>query len=508
MMSPVDEREVKLSVPPAFAMPDLTRAADGLRVKQLTPERTMTTYFDSDDLRLARAGASLRFRTEEGWTVKLPGSSVRGVLRRPELTFSGTLDAIPSAAICLVIGIIRTARLKRVARLRTVRTRTIVTNEQDERLAEVDHDEVSILERGNKIAERFRELEIELTPAMSEEILSAIERLLRESGAGEPDATSKYVRAVGSQALQPPDVVIEPLPPDPTAGDVVRAAITDSVAQLLAFDPVVRLDEDPEGVHQMRVATRRLRSHLRTFAVFTDPAWNAALREDLGWLGQILGANRDADVLLDRLRALTSRTGYATSTDRLVAALSAERDRAHAAVLDALNSDGYAQLLDRLVDAARAPDLSPEAGSPAHGLAVPVQAQFAALRRRVKGTGRPPADEELHRIRIHAKRTRYAAEALIPVVGKDARRFAASAAELQDVLGEHQDAIVMRAWLRTQATGRGMGTAAAFSAGELAGIERKRIGVARDRWRSRWKRLAAAKEPIRWFGRAGFAADR
>ena len=82
---------MKLAAPPAFVMPDLAAAADGLRVTRLAPERMTTTYFDTDDLRLARAGASFRFRTEEGWTVKLPGSSVRGVLRRPELNFPGRL---------------------------------------------------------------------------------------------------------------------------------------------------------------------------------------------------------------------------------------------------------------------------------------------------------------------------------------------------------------------------------------------------------------------------------
>ncbi len=496
----VDEREVKLAIPPAFVMPDLATADDGLRVTHLAPERMTTTYFDTDDLRLARAGASLRFRTKKGWTVKLPVSSVRGVLRRPELTFSGGLETIPSAAVGLVLGIIRTARLRPVARLRTVRTRSIVEDERGERLLEVDHDEVSILERSNKIAERFRELEVELTPATPEPILSSIVRLLRESGASDPDATSKYLRVVGSHASQPPDVLVEPLPSEPTAGDVIRAAIADSVQQLIAFDPVVRLDEDIEGVHQMRVATRRLRSHLRTFASFTDPTWNAEIREHLGWLGRILGSNRDADVLLERLRALTERTGDAASTDRLPAALSTERDLAHAAALDALNSDQYPPLLDRLVDAARAPELSPGADSPARELVLPVQAQLAALRRFVEDSNRPPTDEELHRIRIHAKRTRYAAEALIAVAHKDARRFAAAATDLQDVLGEHQDAIVMRTWLREQATGRGVDRATAFSAGELAGLERQRIARARNRWRKRWKRLAAAKEPARWFG--------
>src|SRR4249920_1039163 len=74
----VDEREVKLEAPPAFAMPDLATAAEGLGVAPAPPERTTTTYHDATDLRLARAGASLRFRTGQGWTVKLPGGEHGG----------------------------------------------------------------------------------------------------------------------------------------------------------------------------------------------------------------------------------------------------------------------------------------------------------------------------------------------------------------------------------------------------------------------------------------------
>ena len=223
-----------------------------------------------------------------------------------------------------------------------------------------------------------------------------------------------------------------------------------------------------------------------------------SLREELGWLGAILGANRDADVLLERLRALTSRAREGTNADRLLQALEAERDAAHATVLEALSSDRYPPLLDRLVDAARGPAFTPDADGPAAVLLTPVQAQWAALRRRVKCSAKPPTDEQLHRIRIHAKRTRYAAEALVPVARKDARRFAAAAADLQGVLGEQHDAIVMRGWLRQQATERSADRMTAFVAGELAGLEQVRAEAARQRWRRRYARLTAAKEPERW----------
>jgi CHAD domain-containing protein len=497
-----DEREVKLAAPPAFAMPDVTSAGQGLRVRAEAPLRTTTTYHDTADLRLARAGASLRFRTGQGWTLKLPGGERGGILRRPELVFDGPPEDVPTAAANLVRGIIRTAPLERVVRLRTVRRRSLVDAEDGTELLEVDDDEVSILGPGNRIAGRFRELEVELREATPDDVVDAVVGLLRAAGAGEPDPTSKYLRALGSRGSQPPDLVLERIGKKATAAEVIRAALAGSVLHLLAADPMVRLDEDVEGVHQMRVASRRLRSHLRTFRAFTEPAWNASLREELGWLGRILGANRDADVLLERLRDLTARAHEHTNADRLIQALEAERDAAHAVVLEALGSDRYPPLLDRLVEAARSPALTPDAEGPAAALLTPVQAQWASLRGRVRSAARPPTDEQLHRVRIHAKRTRYAAESLLPVARKDARRFAAAAADLQDVLGEQHDAIVMRGWLRAQATERSADRATAFVAGELAGLEQVRAEAARERWRGRYRRLRASKEPDRWLKRA------
>lgn len=497
----MDEREVKLAAPPAFAMPDLASAAEGLRVTAAAPERTTTTYHDTADLRLARAGVSLRFRTGHGWTLKLAGAEHGGLLTRPELPFEGAPEVVPTPAENLVRGITRTAPLERVVRLRTVRRRSFLEAEDGTPLLEVDDDEVSILGPGNRIAGRFRELEVELREATPDDLVASVVALLREAGAGEPDPTSKYLRALGSRGSQPPDLVPLHVPKKAAAGEVIRAAFVDSVLHLLAADPIVRLDADIEGVHRMRVASRRLRSLLRTFASFTDPEWNVSLREELGWLGQILGANRDADVLLERLRTLTAHAREGTNADRLLQTLEAERDVAHAVVLEALGSDRYPPLLDRLVDAARAPAFTPEADGPAAELLTPVQAQWASLRKRVKCSSKPPTDEQLHRVRIHAKRTRYAAEALVPVARKDARRFAAAAADLQGVLGEQHDAIVMRGWLRAQATERSADRMTAFVAGELAGLEQVRAEAARQRWRRRYARLTTAKEPERWLKR-------
>ena len=141
-------------------------------------------------------------------------------------------------------------------------------------------------------------------PTPTSALTVLIERLVPPlaAGAGQPDPVPKIVRRWGQRAAEPPDV-----PPAPRLGrtstpiDVVRAAIASGTQRLLANDPVVRQDSDPEGVHQARVATRRLRSDLRTFGALLDPDWTDALRAELGWIGGLLGAVRDADVLLERL---------------------------------------------------------------------------------------------------------------------------------------------------------------------------------------------------------------
>src|SRR5205814_5216193 len=97
------------------------------------------------------------------------------------------------------------------------------------------------------------------------------------------------------------------LRPGSQAGDAVRAAMAAGVARLLRHDPGVRIGDDPEDVHQARVATRRLRPDLRTFRPLLDQARSEALRDELKWLADLLGANRDADVLMERLREHADR---------------------------------------------------------------------------------------------------------------------------------------------------------------------------------------------------------
>jgi CHAD domain-containing protein len=286
------------------------------------------------------------------------------------------------------------------------------------------------------------------------------------------------------------------LGPSPTAGDVIRNALAASVARLVAHDPGVRLGDDPEDVHQARVATRRLRSDLRTFRDLLDADWTRSLRRDLKGVAHQLGAVRDAEVLLDRLRGRTDRLAAADqpAARKIIQRLLRRWDEARAELLDSLAGVRYAELLDRLVEAAAEPALLPGAEAPAADVLPPlVREPWQQLSITVDELPDDPSDEQLHEIRIEAKRCRYAAEAVAPAIGKRARAFAKGIADLQDVLGEHQDAVVAEAWLRedaSTATGREV-----FVAGALASLERLEIDRTRAGWGEVWR--AASKKKLR-----------
>ncbi|TMM18450.1 MAG: CHAD domain-containing protein [Actinobacteria bacterium] len=488
------EREIKLAAPPHFALPDLAEAIPDAVVTTSPSRRLRATYWDTPDLRLARSGVSLRYRVEEGedssggrWTLKIAGDSRSSVLSRRELDFQGSPGSVPSEVARLVRAYVRSSTLARVARLDSQRTRLEVRDGEGCRLAEIDDDVVSVMD-GRRVLARFREVEVELAPDAPLWIAEELARRLREAGADDPAPLPKVVRALGPQAQAPPDSHLEQPGEGARAGEMVRAALASGLTRLVTHDPGVRLDEDPEEVHQARVATRRLRSDLRTFRSLVDPEWAESLRRELGWLADPLGEVRDADVLLARLRAETGRLPAEDrrAVDTLVERLTTSRAKSLGRLFEALDSTRYVSLLDALVDGVAKPRLAPDAEQPAEDVAPAVVGKaWRKLRKAVSGLGPEPPDAELHRIRIKAKRCRYAAEAVVGVEGKPAKRFANAVAGLQDVLGRLQDAVVATAWLRDRITDEtAVGQAVAI--GELLGFAAVAAEESRRQWPEAW----------------------
>jgi CHAD domain-containing protein len=484
------EREAKLATPVGFALPVLDGPDDGLVAEPLAPRRLRTTYYDTADLRLARWGASLRHRPGEGWTVKLPEGREGVLLVRAEHVFAGDGRKPPAEAVALVRAFVRTAKLSPSARMRTLRHPVELRDPAGARLAEVVDDEVQVFD-GRRIVARFRELEVELADDADDGVLERVLDRLFQAGAQAADPTPKYLRALaGRERLLGPEVV----QPDVDAGATVEALLRHDLAagtlRLFRHEAGVRIGEDPEAVHQARVATRRLRSTLRTFSSLLEPEWTDRLRDELKWLADLLGAVRDTDVLLGRFQEHLAALPAADAKigPRLLAGLVSERDSARRRLLAGMAKDRYATLLDDLVAAAAAPLLLPGADRPAAEVMPALVAKpWRKLRKAVKQAGDDPSDDELHQIRIRAKRARYAAEAVEPVIGRPAERFADATADLQEVLGDHHDAVVGEDWLRQAAASARRDVA--LVAGLLIAAERASAASSRDGWRPVWKAL-------------------
>lgn len=204
----MSEMEIKLAVESSFVMPPLDLEELGVAdVFELEARTMRTTYYDTDDLRLARSGVTLRYRTGEPegprWTLKLPNSA-KDVMVREEQHFDGNGRRVPSQAKDLVTAYARESRLSSAAAIKTYRHGWLLTAEKGEELAEIVDDEVSVLE-GRNVVGRFRELEVE-SRGIGAKGLKRIARVLQNAGATIPEPIPKSVRALGARATAPPDV--------------------------------------------------------------------------------------------------------------------------------------------------------------------------------------------------------------------------------------------------------------------------------------------------------------
>ena len=236
------------------------------------------------------------------------------------------------------------------------------------------------------------------------------------------------------------------------AGEVVLSYVADQAAAIARYDPLVRSDT-PDAVHQMRVATRRARSALQAFGTIVDRESTRPLCAELKWLAAELGQARDTEVLLARLTADLAAIPPALVMGpvqaRVTAHFTAELAQARQTALEALGGQRYLRLLDDLDALLADPPLTPSADREAGKvLAKPVRRAARRLRRALAAVpGAEDRDTAIHEARKAAKRARYAAEAAVPALGGTAKRQAAQAKELQQLLGDHHDSVVARAML-------------------------------------------------------------
>lgn len=505
------EREAKLHAPADFTLPDLADLMPGVIGKALPEQDLDAVYYDTADLRLARFGITVRHRCGEDapcWTVKFPDPAERGpALVRSEIEIPGPRDPLPERVADLVLAYTRNRRLVPVAALRTRRRPFELCDSEGHGFGQIVDDEVTAT-REHFSPYEFREVEVEIGAGgrFGRELMRAALTRLEAAGASAGSPTPKLVRVLGVRATRPPQVKVVELAAQPSASELVQHAIARSVTQMLRHDPGVRLGTDPEDVHQLRVAARRLRSDLRTFAPLLEGGQIDAVRQELGWVGRQVGEVRDADVLGARLAELCETLPEADKAGaaRLLRRHRAQSEAAREEMLASLRDRRYLRLIDALVKLAANPpmratavDPSPDSDTPPP-TAMPdelaarlVRRPWRRLKRGVAQLGPDPADERLHEVRILAKRCRYAAEAVVPVSGRRAERLASNMAKVQTVLGDHQDTAVAEDWLRAAADAD---PKTRLAAGQLIAAERARRAELRARWPIVWRKAAAAKK--------------
>ncbi len=496
----VREKEYKFRVHGQYHLPDLSSlvsVSDGGTVV------LDATYYDTEDLRLAREGASLRMRTggsDEGWHLKLKvadetGAGVRDEIRLP---LSGKRGAAPPDQLLDLVRVL-TGGLPVAprARLRTERAIRVLSNSDGIELAELTDDRVNVLEEG-AVAAQFRELELELRPHADEKTLDRVCRLLVDEGAVAGGFTSKAARALGGRASAPPEVPApEPVSEKSPARSLLQYQLATYVRALRSEDVRVRLDL-PDSVHQFRVSIRRLRSVLRVFRPLLDTSWSEPLRDELKFVASLFGPVRDTEVQLSRLEshAADALPSEAAEDVRrfLRRKLGAELSEARTQALSLLGGDRYVKLHARLEEAVRSPQTTDDAERACRKVLPPlVQDAWKKLNKAVGKLSLDDPDEVWHAARIKAKRARYAADSCEPALGKPAKKLGSELSNVTDALGEHQDSVVAAETLQRLATSGRVTSATAYWLGVLHERERARTRGARLSFDDVWQSASKGK---------------
>ncbi|MFW6690447.1 CHAD domain-containing protein [Streptomyces sp. MAR4 CNX-425] len=531
-------------------LPDLT-GVDG--VTAVTDEGTAhldAVYYDTAAGRLAADGITLRRRTggdDAGWHLKLPvAPGVRDEVRAP------LGEGVPRRLAALVRSRVRDAELTPVIRIRTDRDVHRLLDADGEPVAEVSADRVTAERPGTGATAEWAELEVELAAGGAPAVLDAVEAALTGAGLRRSAAASKLARALaetgekpgkkagkktgkkdkdGNKAKQPKQdkksqqsnkskkskksksaeragkaeggkaakggkrktaAPASPKPAEPAArpaGDLVLDYVRAQVTALVELDPAVRRDQ-PDAVHQMRVASRRLRSTFRSYRAVLDRTATDPLGGELRWLAGELGVDRDREVLTERIHAglaeLARPLVLGPVRGRLRTWSTARRTGSRRRITAVLDGRRYLALLDALDGLLADPPLRPAAARPAEPVLRKALARdyrrFAdSLQQVFDLAPGPDRDTAIHETRKSAKRARYAAEVARPVLGKEAKTVTSLMREVQDLLGDYQDGVLARAALREiaqQAQGAGEPS---FTYGVLYAREEARAAALRDR---------------------------
>lgn len=447
------EIERKFAVTENTVSPSFEGLSAIAEVARTGTQQLDAVYFDTPDRDLAAHRITLRRRTggpDAGWHLKLPaGVDTRTEVRAPLGTAT---DTVPEDLRDIVLAIVRDRPLSPVARISTQRSVEVLHGDDGTALAEFCDDRVTASAIDGE-EQRWREWELELLAAdMPDDLMDRLANRLADAGAEPAAHGSKLAKVLGT------DTAPAPAPP----ADPVHRAIAEQIEALLVWDRAVRADAY-DSVHQMRVTTRKIRSLLQeskdAFGL-DDDGW---VLDELRALAAVLGVARDAEVLAERyqhaLDEMPAELIRGPVRQRLVEGANRRYAAGWRRSLLAMRSQRYFRLLDALEELVNAEQ--PESADAAKS-SVSIDAAYKRVRKAAKTAAAADTDAEasaeekdeaLHRIRKGAKRLRYTAAA----TGAD--KVSDRAKTIQTLLGDHQDSVVSKAHLSTQAD-------AAHAAGE------------------------------------------
>lgn len=527
------EVEAKLLVPTTSDLRAIARLTQ-LGPHPLQPRGAMrlySIYLDTPSLTLARNGVALRLRRQgRHWeaTAKWAGYVEGDVHNRPELTvalprapelpFLPPPGPLQTQLAALVAGRPLTPILvseihrrlfdvlpsdpatapKPIAELALDRVRLRTPNKEP-----LGGDQGAVAPAGHTNLPKpqpeatYCEVEIEQRHGKQRDVADLAEWLRRSFNLA-PSHESKFARGlallyghgfVGSGTA--------PVLAYDTVHQGLRHIVARHLQQLRAHDPGARAGEDPEALHDMRVATRRLRAAVRLFAAAMPARSQSALSQELQWLGQLLGQVRDLDVQLAKLdRFITAApAGFRPPLGYLRAHLDGERTERRSDMLAGLSGARYFRLLIRLERFAFG-RTQPRDAAAREPIAVAGRRAIKQAFRRLRKCGERieamPRPEDLHALRIRAKRLRYLLEFLAELTGKPGRRLVRRLTALQDLLGSYHDAVVGADVIRVYVEGAGAPIAPAqmVALGALVASEMRLAEQNRADFESTWQRFA------------------
>ena len=489
---------------PAHAGAPRLSDLDGVETVEVADDREVIEQerYDTADVRLAAAGITLavhRLPDSAHWQLTLPDGGPEEQLRVPLAApdVEGVdPDAVPEQIDVLLRGVRRDEPVAPVGRIRVVRTTSRLRDLSGREIVTLTHDEVQVSTLGASTSvENWSEAEVTGADGAGTALLGRLDARLRDTG---------LVPAPHGAEAALASMVAELAPPAPrrrrgkkgAAGTVLLDYLGRQIDRLRARELDLREDE-PDAVHQMRVASRRIRSALRTFSGLLEGPRVDHVVAELQWLGRALAGDRDVEVIRARIESaldeLPPELVLGPVRAQVTRHFARRQAESRAAVLATVDGPRYAALQGALSRLLIDPPLAAPARRPAAKVMPGMVATTAAkLSKRMDAAVTGLDDEALHAARRTGKQLRYATEVVRPVVGRDAKAFSRGLEELQDALGAHQDAVVARETLRELGAQAGAENQNGFTFGLLHGRDGARAeeveSTVADVWARAWDR--------------------